>query len=59
MADIPLMQPKPNLRIRLPPIQPDHEILASPVATPMAPMAPRSALPPLQGFFKRWIREKL
>jgi hypothetical protein len=58
MADV---SPKPNLRIRLPPIRPDHEILASPVPTPVTPVAaplPR-ALPPLHTSFQKWLRSRL
>jgi hypothetical protein len=62
MADVPFTQPKTDLRIRLPPIQPDHEILASPVPTPVAPVAvvplPRT-LPPLHSSFNKWLRAKL
>lgn len=60
MDTVSLTQPKPDLRIRLPPIRPDHEILASPAPTPVAPVAvaPTRALPPLHGSFQRWIRAK-
>jgi len=56
MADVSLTQTKPDLRIRLPPIRPDHEILASPAPTPVTPVA--VALPALLPPIKNWIQRQ-
>jgi hypothetical protein len=54
MADVSVAQSrKPDLRIRLPPIRPDEEILASPAPTPVAPVAVPVLLPPIKNWIER------
>jgi hypothetical protein len=57
--DVSLTQPKPDLRIRLPPIRPDHEILASPAPTPVAPVAVAALLPPIKNWIQRQCAFKM